>query len=55
MSEQIDNKDNVEIAKIPIEFNKIIKDFVKDLLRTFPDKITRDSNTYLYEFIESWK
>ena len=42
MSEKFDNRD---------KFNQIIKDFAKDLIRTFPDKITRESNAELYAIV----
>ncbi len=35
------NKETEE-STIPSEFNKIIKDFISDLIGTFPDKITSD-------------
>ena len=41
-----------EDCKYPSDFPKIIKDFITDLIRTFPDKITRKSNSNLFKIIE---
>ena len=40
--------ENVEKLEIYNNFNKIINDFINDLIRTFPDKITKDSNENIY-------
>lgn len=34
------------------EFNGVIKDFISDLIRTFPDKITRESNNNLFMILD---
>ena len=44
--------ENVEKLEIYNNFNKIINDFINDLIRTFPDKITKDSNENIYNYIE---
>ena len=35
------------------KFTQICKDFINDLIRTFPDKITNNNNAYLYNFINN--
>ena len=37
------------------KFNKVIKDFIRDLIRTFPDKITKESNNNLFLILEDDK
>ena len=37
------------------EFNKVIKDFITDLIRTFPDKITRELNNNLFMILDDDK
>ena len=42
MSEVNEQPEQPEQNEIPEEFNKIIKDFINDLIRTFPDIITNN-------------
>ena len=51
----LDNSKNITdemLKEIPTEFGKVIKDFIRDLIRTFPDKITKESNNNLFLILE---
>ena len=44
--EKVDEKGGLK------DFGKILRDFIQDLIRTFPDKITMKSNKNLFEILD---
>ena len=43
--------ENINMDINNAKFNKVLKDFINDLIRTFPDILTEDSNPNLYQII----